>query len=152
MKTLILIAIAFVVSCPLGFVDTHAQSAEDSQPKSRLVGVVLDRNDAIVIGATVRVTSGTFKGRVKSDGDGRFEMELPAGCYELTAEQPGFRKFRLNPFQVRAGTRELINIHLEVAPPELPLRVRSQSNAPKARSEVSQGQVPSGAKHAAPGD
>jgi hypothetical protein len=133
MKTLILIAIAFVIgiSCLPGFVKTRAQSsgntpaqsAEDLQPKSRLVGVVLDRNDAVVIGAAVRVNSGTFKRRVKSDGDGRFEMELPAGCYELTAERPGFRKFRLNPFQVRAGTRELINIHLELAPPELPLKV-----------------------------
>ena len=136
MKTLILIAIAFIIgiNCVAGHVQTRAQSsgnmpaqsAEESQPKSRLVGVVLDRNDAVVIGVTVRVTSGTFKRRVRSDGDGRFEMELPAGCYELTAEQPGFRKFRLNPFQVRAGTRELINIHLEIAPPELPLKVRQQ--------------------------
>jgi len=134
MKTLILIAIAFIIgiNCLAGYAQTlaqssgnmPAQSAEDSQPKSRLVGVVLDRNDAVVIGVTVRVTSGTFKRRVRSDGDGRFEMELPAGCYELTAEQPGFRKFRLNPFQVRAGAKELINIHLEIAPPELPLKVR----------------------------
>src|SRR5947207_12906383 len=102
MKTLILIAIAFIIgiNCLAGYVQTRAQSsgnmpaqsAEESQPKSRLVGVVLDRNDAVVIGVTVRATSGTFKRRVRSDGDGRFEMELPAGCYELTAEQPGFRK------------------------------------------------------------
>jgi hypothetical protein len=125
MKILMLItAFVIAIACLPGIVATRAQTPEDSQPKSRLVGVVLDRNDAVVIGVTVRVASGTFKRRVKSDGDGRFEMEVPAGCYELTAEQPGFRKFRISPFQVRAGARELINIHLEVAPTDSPLKVR----------------------------
>lgn len=124
MKILMLIITFFVIAiaCVCGSVNTRAQTAQEPPP-SRLVGVVLDRNDALVVGATVRVSSGTFKRSVRSDGDGRFEIELPAGCYELTAEQPGFRKFRLSPFQVRAGTRELINIHLELAPPELPLKV-----------------------------
>jgi len=125
MKILMLITtvVIIAVTCLSGSRDTRAQTAQEPPP-SRLVGVVLDRNDALVAGATIRVSSGTFKRRVSSDGDGRFEMELPAGCYELTAEQPGFRKFRLSPFQVRAGARELINIHLELAPPELPLKVR----------------------------
>ena len=126
MKILILITTVFIVAvgCLCGSTHTHAQTDQEPPP-SRLVGVVLDRNDALVAGATIRVSSGTFKRRVRSNGDGRFEMELPAGCYELTAEQPGFRKFRLSPFQVRAGARELINIHLELAPPELPLEVRN---------------------------
>src|SRR5262249_39663945 len=123
----ILITIVFVIAVTClpgspGLLDTHAQTAQEPPP-SRLIGVVLDRNDALVVGATIRLSSGTFKRRVRSDGDGRFEMELPAGCYELTAEQPGFRKFRISPFQVRAGARELVNIHLEVAPPELPLKL-----------------------------
>lgn len=125
MKNLMLIIAVSVIAitCLPESIDTRAQTPQEPPP-SRLVGVVLDRNDALVAGATIRVSSGTFKRRVSSDGDGRFEMELPAGCYELTAEQPGFRKFRLSPFQVRAGARELINIHLEVAPPEGPLKVR----------------------------
>jgi hypothetical protein len=131
MKILMLIATVFVIAiaCLCGPIDTRAQTPEEPPP-SRLVGVVLDRNDALVAGATIRVSSGTFKRRVRSDGDGRFEMELPAGCYELTAEQPGFRKFRLSPFQVRAGAKALVNIHLELAPPELPLEVRNPERIP----------------------
>ena len=125
MKILMLIALAFLtaVTCLPGAKVTRAQTPEDAQPRSRVIGIVLDSNDAVVAGVTISVVSGPFKRRVRSDGDGRFEMDLPAGCYELTAEQPGFRKFRLMPFQVRAGARELVNIHLELAPPEGPLKV-----------------------------
>lgn len=146
MKILILITTVVVIAfaCLGEPIDTAAQT-EQAPPPSRLVGVVLDKNDALVAGAIIRVSSGTFKRRVRSNGDGRFEMELPAGCYELTAEQPGFRKFRLSPFQVRAGAKELVNIHLELAPPELPLKVRY---ALKTREEGSQGQS---AKRAAAG-
>lgn len=93
-------------------------------PKSRVIGVALDENDAVVVGVIVQVKSGNVRYRAKTNGDGRFEIELPPGCYELTAEHESFRRFRISSFQVRPNTAELVNIHLQVAPPRLPLKVQ----------------------------
>lgn len=99
-------------------------SLQDPAPKSRVIGVALDENDAVVIAVTVQFKSGNVRYRAKTNGDGRFEIELPPGCYELTAEHESFRKFRISSFQVRPNTAELVNIHLQVAPPRLPLKVQ----------------------------
>lgn len=95
---------------------------------SRLAGVVLDVNDARVAGAAVRIANAEFNRRVKSDDEGNFEISVPPGTYEITVEQPGFRKFQLSRFRVGGGTCELVNIHLEVQPPKSPLKVDTDQN------------------------
>jgi hypothetical protein len=52
-----------------------------------------------------------------------FELELPPGVYQIIAEQPGFRKFQLASFEVKAGAKELLKIHMEVDTPKTPLKV-----------------------------
>ncbi len=89
----------------------------------RLVGLVMDVNEARVAGATIRIESAQLKRVVRSDDEGKFEIEAPSGSYQITVEQPGFKKFDLPNFRVAAGTCELVNIHLNVAPPKLPLKV-----------------------------
>jgi len=94
-------------------------------PASRLAGVVMDINDARIVGAAIRIENTQFNRRVKADDEGRFEISVPPGTYEVTVEQPGFRKFQLSRFRVGAETCELVNIHMEVQPPKSPLKVDS---------------------------
>ncbi len=92
---------------------------------SRLIGVVLDRNSARIVGAVITIQNTEFKRHLRSDAEGKFEVELPVGYYEITAEQPGFKKFKTSFFRVSGGTTQLINIHMEVEPPKEPLKINS---------------------------
>ena len=93
-----------------------------AQQTGRITGIVVDPNGARVVGATVRIDNADFKQSKSSDSEGRFELQAPAGTYDLTVEQSGFKKFRVRDFRVGTGTREF-NIKLEVATPPSPVKV-----------------------------
>jgi len=94
-----------------------------AQQTGRITGIVVDPNGARVVGAIIRIENADYRKTKRSDTEGRFELQAPAGIYELTVEQSGFKKFRLRDVQVESGTRELGNIRLEVATPPSPIRV-----------------------------
>lgn len=89
----------------------------------RLVGMVVDVNGSRIARATITVEREKFEKVVKSDDEGRFEVEAPSGTYELTVEQPGFKKFHLPNFRFTSGTCELVNIHMDVSMPRLPRKI-----------------------------
>jgi hypothetical protein len=120
----IVIAIFAYNSFSLGF------AAESMRPASRVAGIVVDVNDARVVGASIRIENAEFKKVVRSDSEGSFEVEVPPGTYQLTVQQSGFKKFHLPAFCVEAGTNEPVKIHLEVAPPQMPLKVHSSAHLP----------------------
>ena len=101
-------------------------NASVKNPNSRITGVVLDRNDARVVGAVITIKNDGFIRRVRSDDEGRFELELPAGSYELSVEQPGFKTYKRS-LHAEAGATTQLNIHLEVDPPRGPLKIRPAS-------------------------
>lgn len=90
---------------------------------SRLVGMVVDVNGSRIAGATITVERDQFERVVKSDDEGRFEVEAPSGNYQLTVEQGGFKKFYLPNFRFAPGTCELVNIHMTVSMPRLPTKI-----------------------------
>lgn len=102
-------------------------NARVENPNSRITGVVLDRNDARVVGAVITIKNDGFIRRVRSDDEGRFELELPAGSYEISVEQPGFKTYKRSSLQAEAGATAQLNIHLEVDPPRGPLKIRPAS-------------------------
>lgn len=83
----------------------------------KVVGVILDANDARVPEATVRVKGGRRTREVECDEQGQFELLLPAGRYQITVEASGFRRFVYSSLEVKSNVTEMINIHLEVAVP-----------------------------------
>ena len=99
-----------------------------AQQAGRITGVVVDPNDARVVGAVVRIENADFKQTRRSDSEGKFELKAPAGTYELTVEQSGFKKFRLRDVRVGTETRELGKIKLEVAPPQSPVKITPSDN------------------------
>lgn len=90
---------------------------------SRLVGIVVDVNGSRIVGASITIERGQFERVVKSDDEGKFEVEVPSGTYQLTVEQGGFKKFYLPNFRFAPGTCELVNIHMDVAMPRLPRKI-----------------------------
>ena len=99
-----------------------------AQQAGRITGVVVDPNDALVVGATVKIENAGFKQTRRTDSEGKFELRAPAGTYELTVEQSGFKKFRLREVRVGTERRELGNIKLEVAPPQSPVEITPGEN------------------------
>jgi hypothetical protein len=95
--------------------------------QSRISGVVLDRNDSRIVGALITIKNAGFVRRVRSDDEGRFELELPAGNYEISVEQRGFKTYKLPSLRADAGATAQVNIHLEVEPPREPLKIRPAS-------------------------
>jgi hypothetical protein len=94
-----------------------------AQQAGRITGIVVDPNDARVVGATIKIENADFKQTKRSDTEGKFELKAPAGIYNLTVEQSGFKRFRLRDVRVGTETRELGNIRLEVATPPSPVKV-----------------------------
>ena len=96
----------------------HAGSpayALDTQT-SKIIGVILDENNARIAGAAIKIESASFNRQLRSSDEGKFEVELPAGEYRITVEQEGFHKFEVSPFRAEAGVCELLNVHMEVKP------------------------------------
>ena len=81
----------------------------------RLTGYVVDRFDARIVDASVCVAGANkYKRCARTNGDGRFDLKLPAGIYDIKVEHVGFKNFVFDAFQVNAGVAELVNIHLEI--------------------------------------
>src|SRR5687768_16852395 len=88
-----------------------------SSPHGRIIGVVHDANNARIVGATIKIKNARFYREVRSGEEGDFEVELPAGLYRITVEQPGFRRFELSSFRVNADGSQTVSVHMKVKEP-----------------------------------
>ncbi len=93
------------------------QSANPSAGKKpgKIVGVVLDANNARVVLAKIKVDGPGFKWLGETDTAGEFTVAAPAGTYRIYVYAPGFRKFESSSVKVKSGVKERVNLHLEVA-------------------------------------
>jgi len=126
MKMLKLNSIALLTIALTAIVFTeHPRSSVHAQevPMSKIIGVVLDKNNARIAGATIKIKNARFNRQLRSNDEGKFEIELPAGEYRITVEQEGFSKFELSPYRANAGVSESLNIRMEVKPPRGLLKV-----------------------------
>lgn len=105
-----------------------------AQQTGRITGIVVDPNDARVVGAYITIENSEYKRTRRSNSEGKFELRVPSGAYNITVEQSGFKKFRLRDVRVGTETHELGNIKLEVAPPQTPLKISGTSATPSTRS------------------
>jgi len=106
----ILIFILTTVVC-VGQKRTPSRSRNET---GKIQGVVLDANDARIVGATITIENDQFRRELKSGEEGDFEVAIPAGVYQIKAEAHGFRRFELSPLKVKPNVSEMINIHMEV--------------------------------------
>ena len=97
----------------------------------RIMGTLLDVNDARVVGAKIKVEGASFYWEGKSDDAGDFTVEVPAGTYRIYVRANGFRPFESALLQAKSDVTEMVNIHLEVQPIRHPIPIEDK----KKRSE-----------------
>ena len=125
-----LFSVALMLS-PLLLIDPHSIAA--GSESSRVVGIVMDVNDARVVGAAVTFESNGTKVSVQTDGAGEFEVTLPMSprLYSYTVDATGFCKFYGELRGARPGQTDALNIHLEVYTREdCPCSKRFKGKAP----------------------
>lgn len=79
-----------------------------------VVGVVLDASAGVVTGASVTIECGPTRKTAKTGGDGRFQIEMPPGSYELRIDKDGFAR-ETELITLAAGARVDHRATLEVA-------------------------------------
>lgn len=94
-----------------------AQSLTPAQVRNgKLKGVIVDWQYGRVLGSCLTVKNRTFEKKVVVDMNGAFEVELPVGTYDVTAQSPGFRQFHRKEVHIEPGATKTLNIMLKVAP------------------------------------
>lgn len=92
-----------------------AESASSKRPIGKIEGVIVDPYDARIVKASVKVKGKRIKREIVSDGEGRFQIELPVGIYQITIYSPGFGIFQQRNVKVLANSTTALNIPLKVA-------------------------------------
>ena len=99
-------------------------AGQGGSEKTGISGILLDRNDARIAGAVIKIENGDFRRRLRSDDEGKFELELPAGSYEIRVEQPGFKTLKLSSIRVNEGVIERLHLYMEVLAQKQPIKIK----------------------------
>ena len=105
--------LAAVIS--LATVVSGAQTASN-QGEGTLSGIVVDWQNARVATTTILVENKTFSRRISVNEIGEFQTRLPVGRYRVTAEAPGFKKYRRRNVSIAKGATVSLQIKLKVIP------------------------------------
>jgi hypothetical protein len=92
----------------------EARSLPKKKSNGRVSGVVVDVNDARVVGAKVAIKGHNYAREVLSGDAGQFSVDLRPGEYHFTVDASGFCKFQSNILTIKSGVTETINIHLDL--------------------------------------
>ena len=92
--------------------------AASQQQTGKIKGLVLDSNDARIVRAKITISGENVKRTIESDDIGVFEIEVPAGVYQLRVESPGFQQQQVSQLQVKAGAVTSSPLRLAVEPSE----------------------------------
>jgi uncharacterized membrane protein len=99
----------FFAACALCLIALPAWGQGSSELKGRVVDVL----GAAIAKATVTIKTSEGKNQVVTDEDGEFEIQLPAGVYEIrTEEMPGFLASKYAKVRVKRGRDKRITIQV----------------------------------------
>jgi hypothetical protein len=83
-----------------------------AQESGRLSGVLLDPQNAVVVGARVTVANEKRKYIAYSDDIGRFQFETPTGSYKVSVDSSGFKQYMTDEITVAPGSKTDLSISL----------------------------------------
>jgi hypothetical protein len=83
------------------------------QSTIRIKGTLLDRNDAVIPGALITVKATNGKTRAYSNEEGSFEINLPAGVYDVEIDATGFKKLVVTNLEAIVGITAELKLRLE---------------------------------------
>ena len=104
-----------------------------------ILGVVKDRTQAVVTGATVVVTnvSTNLSQQTTSANDGSYRfLALPAGTYKLTATAAGFQQYTTSDIDLKVNDQLRIDVALQVG--SVQQEVNVMANAVQVETESTQ--------------
>ena len=116
MRFLSAIAGLVVLGLSLSGDSSPLRVASSKSSTGRIMGTLLDSNDARVVRGKIKVEGAGFKWEGESDEAGDFTADVPAGRYRIYVRANGFRSFESPFLTVKSDVTEMMNIHLEVQP------------------------------------
>src|SRR6266851_1695288 len=112
---------ALVTICVLSWIPCLGQAG-----RAELLGAIEDPSGLRVPNAKVEAEDQGTMVRYAAVSDERGEyhvLGLPAGQYVLTAEQPGFRRYRQSGITLRLGDRTGLDVRLDIGQPSQTVEV-----------------------------
>jgi hypothetical protein len=97
--------IAVVLTLPAAF----------AQSTATIRGQVTDPSAAVIPGVTIQVTGNGQARTVKTDGQGKYQIVVPAGKYFVRADAKGFLTFSQSDLTVSAGQVSALDIALQIS-------------------------------------
>ena len=104
------------------------EASSSTGEKDAITGTVTDQTGAVVVGATVKVTSttGAVRTAVTNEKGNYSVKNLAAGTYKLTVSAPGFKDFATEGVTLAAGSAIPLDANLEPAGAVSSVNVESQ--------------------------
>src|SRR2546423_6148933 len=115
-----------ILSLSFCFVSSLSAQSSGTQVTGQIKGVVMDIQDGRVPDVIIKIVCKDFKWTGMTNSEGEFTADVPIGTYHIYVAASGFRKFESASLKVNPNVIELVNIHLDIAPPV---------NAPKIAPE-----------------
>ena len=109
-------AFAVLMTVTVAIVAPAQQAPPAQVATGKLKGVVVDRQYARILHSCLTVRNKTFQKKVMVDEAGAYEVELPAGAYEVVALSPGYSRDRQKNVRIEPGTTRTLNVLLKFAP------------------------------------
>src|SRR5262245_9770484 len=91
---------------------SHAQATR----LAKVSGVVTDNVGAFLPSVTITFKAKKIQRKVVAAGDGRYELELPAGTYEVIGSLQGCKDFRLKEWIAQSDAENALNMSLYCRP------------------------------------
>jgi Carboxypeptidase regulatory-like domain/Ankyrin repeats (many copies) len=94
-----------------------ARPDEQTRPGATLEGVVLDPNEAVIVGASITLVDEKTKRQyiTTTAADGTFKFQsLPEASYTLKAESTGFQTKEISEFRLEANAERQLELKLDI--------------------------------------
>ncbi len=112
--------VAIICCFTLTLISLHQTSAAIEQEDGKVKGVLLDHTEALIVYAEITFENEKLKRKAYTNGDGVFEISLPAGFYQFNVQSHGFKTFKIESVEINADAIIEMKVHLEIGPAERP--------------------------------
>jgi hypothetical protein len=106
--------ISFTLAVVMTFIMSVLSLAQNTARVTGTAFTPYELSEALVPGVRLVFTAGDVKREVVTDQQGRYEIGLPEGVYQLSGGLAGFCKINRSNLSIRTNTETLINVRLIV--------------------------------------
>lgn len=104
----------FIATAILSITLTASSISFAQQNPGMLVGLINDPVGARIANAKINIEGNNLKKEIRSSAEGVFQIDLPAGTYQISIESPGFRTFKRKDLQIKSNITKALDVVLDV--------------------------------------